>query len=255
MSEKQEGVCSGRWNEHGSKDECVEHCQRLENYQYNKPWYHIPPYGMEQKEEVTITAPIKSDGSPLTPFGIKLKIDAGECFLCESKGNRRGFCTKHFDRWRKGYLEHPVEGLWKPNRKSSPRKKVKMFDKKTIQAIVQNLDAAVKSIEGRKDTRGKVDYSCVPMETITGVARVFEKGKLKYGGSRTWMDGIKFSKLCSAIIRHTMDWFFKGLDKDEESGEHPLSHIIANAMMLLTFINNKKYDDRPNKYLDIRSKE
>jgi len=58
------------------------------------------------------------------------------------------------------------------------------------------------------------------------------------------MPGITFSKLFAATIRHLVDWFYLCKDKDDESGEHPLCHVIANCMMLLTFINNKKFDDR-----------
>jgi len=56
--------------------------------------------------------------------------------------------------------------------------------------------------------------------------------------------------LFSAIMRHLLDWFFKGIDKDVESGEHPLSHVIADAMMILSYLENKQFDDRPNKNLD-----
>lgn len=37
---------------------------------------------------------------------------------------------------------------------------------------------------------------------------------------------------------------FLRIDADRESGEHPLSHVIANCLMLLNFIKNKKFDDR-----------
>lgn len=76
------------------------------------------------------------------------------------------------------------------------------------------------------------------------VIRVFEKGFAKYHGTRTWLPGIMFSKLFSATMRHLTDWFYSSKDKDKESGEHPLCHVIANCLMLLSFINNRNYDDR-----------
>lgn len=99
-------------------------------------------------------------------------------------------------------------------------------------------------IEGRKGSEDKLDYSSVPLETLGGVVRVFEKGSVKYDGERTWMPGIPFSKLFSAALRHIIDWYYFGKNKDEESGEHPLSHVIANCMMLLSYIEDERFDDR-----------
>jgi len=98
--------------------------------------------------------------------------------------------------------------------------------------------------EGNKDEKDKLDWSYIPMEVLPGVARVFQKGGIKYKGKRTWLPGIKFSKLFAATWRHLFDWYFLNRNKDKESGEHPLYHVIANCMMLLTFIKNSDYDDR-----------
>lgn len=100
--------------------------------------------------------------------------------------------------------------------------------------------------EGKKETKDKLNWSVVPLDVMPGVIRVFEKGMIKYDGTRTWLPGIKFSKLFAATMRHLVDWFYLHKNEDEESKEHPLCHIIANCMMLLTFILNKEYDDRPN---------
>ncbi len=99
-------------------------------------------------------------------------------------------------------------------------------------------------IEGKKESKGKLDWSCLPMESLTGVIKVFEKGFAKYKGKNTWQPGIRFSKLFSATMRHLIDWFYFHKDKDAESGEHPLCHVIANCLILLTYIKNVAYDDR-----------
>lgn len=103
-----------------------------------------------------------------------------------------------------------------------------------------------KKEEGKKDTKGKLDWSYIPMEVLPGVARVFQKGGsiTEYNGKRTWLPGIKFSKLFVSTWRHLFDWYYLGKNKDKESGEHPLCHVIANCMMLLTYIKNTEYDDR-----------
>lgn len=105
-------------------------------------------------------------------------------------------------------------------------------------------------IEGHKDCKGKADWSVVPLDGMDGIIRVFEKGQIEHCGYRTWLPGIRYSKLFSAIMRHLTDWFFKGLNKDRKSGEHPLCHVAANCLMLLTYIPKKQvngfvYDDRP----------
>lgn len=98
--------------------------------------------------------------------------------------------------------------------------------------------------EGKKNLIGKAEWCVVPLNVMTGVVRVFESGAKTYGGGKTWLPGIRFSLLFSAICRHLFDWFYLGLNKDKMSGEHPLCHVIANCLMLLTFISNKKFDDR-----------
>ena len=98
--------------------------------------------------------------------------------------------------------------------------------------------------EGKKILTGKPEWCMVPMRAMTGVVRVFEAGAKTYGGGSTWLPGIKFSKLFSAICRHLFDWFYRGIDRDEKSWEHPLCHVIANCLMLLTFIDNRRFDDR-----------
>lgn len=99
-------------------------------------------------------------------------------------------------------------------------------------------------VEGKKELTGKPEWSVLPMDALVGVVRVFEKGALKYKGHKTWLPGIMFSKLFSANVRHLFDWFYFGRNVDKESGEHPLCHVIANCLMLLTFINNSRWDDR-----------
>ena len=101
-----------------------------------------------------------------------------------------------------------------------------------------------KEKEGKKILTGKPEWEMVPMEAMEGVVRVFERGFEKYGSHRTWLPGIRFSLLFSSICRHLFDWFYHGRNKDEESGQHPLCHVISNSLMLLTFINEKRFDDR-----------
>lgn len=124
------------------------------------------------------------------------------------------------------------------------RKQVPEKDRKLgifKQVLYDNLNPPK---EGKKNLTGKPEWCVVPMEAMEGVVRVFEGGAEVYGGGRTWLPGIRFSKLFSAICRHLFDWFYLGKNWDEKSGQHPLCHVIANCLMLLTFIDNKRFDDR-----------
>lgn len=121
-----------------------------------------------------------------------------------------------------------------------------MADFSEINKIIKEAKTCLMKIEeGKKELKGKLDWSCLPMDALRGTVRVFEKGVIKYQGTRTWLPGILFSKLFAATMRHLFDWYYLRIDADRESGEHPLCHVMANCLMLLTYIKNKKYDDRP----------
>jgi len=245
-----------------------------------QPWYHIPPNEMAQKQEDTIPAPIKEVAAKTWQEKYEYCSAATECLHCgkpKSKTNKlhAGLCKKTCsNRWRRNSILHPLYGEFISQNEIkmnwSKEKTQKIAAKKTLNGILDealrnvgpSLDAAVKRIEarynpvkeildeekrieGRKDTEGKADYSFMPMHVLEAVARVFEGGSKKYGGRMTWMPGIKYSLLFSAIMRHLFDWFFKCVDKDAESGEHPLAHVCADVMMILSYLGNKKFDDRP----------
>ena len=140
--------------------------------------------------------------------------------------------------WKVGEKIGPNEGNYRPVTPGIPWVLAEALPKD--KSVANNKTA----IEGKKNSKGKLDWSLLPYESLTGVVRVMEKGGSGYGGYRTWLPGIMFSRLFAAIMRHLIDWFVFVKDKDKESGEHPLCHVIANCMMLLTYINDKTFDDR-----------
>lgn len=107
-------------------------------------------------------------------------------------------------------------------------------------------------VEGRKDEKGKIDWSCMPFDSLEQVAIVFQKGATpeEYGKKRSWLPGIMFSRMFASIWRHLFRWFWKGQDVDDKSGCHHLAHVAANSLMLLTYIEKEQFDDRPNKKED-----
>jgi len=105
------------------KNECAESCIALQKYQQGQPHSDIDRY---RKVEPVLTEeasdvfpeiipeeePEKQKQTPLTPFGITLKKEAGECLLCERKAVRRDLCLRCYQRWWNGLEVHPAEGVW-----------------------------------------------------------------------------------------------------------------------------------------------
>ena len=269
---EEQGVCFGCPNEFGDKRKCLNTCKRREAYAAGREYFRIDyPYSssideddedtIEDIAENTIKDQIKD---PLQDnFVVEAqeeaqvvrkvypKIKKKPCLVCKTKILRakRGLCSKCYQLWYRGSIEHPILGAFKFSKKlieenimPEPKKEENIMPEPKKE---ENIMPEPKK-RGKKDSAGKLDWSFMPMQTLEGVARVFEKGAIpeKYNGRFTWLPGIKYSKMHSAIIRHLFAWFYKGVNIDPESGEHPLSHVIANAMILLSFCNNgKNFDD------------
>ena len=94
----------------------------------------------------------------------------------------------------------------------------------------------------------KLPYELIPWDTIDQVAEVFKYvyyTKAKYK-PRNWEEGLPASWLFASSMRHLKDWFQYGLDKDEETGIHPLAHVMCDVMFALALsIRGKLIDDRP----------
>jgi hypothetical protein len=85
----------------------------------------------------------------------------------------------------------------------------------------------------------------VPMNVMIGVARVFELGAKKYGLKNWRKQPVAMTTYYSAIHRHLVQFFEVGVDKDNESGQHHLDHVIASCMILRDGIDRKAIiDDR-----------
>lgn len=56
--------------------------------------------------------------------------------------------------------------------------------------------------------------------------------------------GLPWMELCGSCARHLSD-FIKGLDKDKETGLHPIAHLVFDGLMILDYVFMKKgTDDR-----------
>lgn len=87
------------------------------------------------------------------------------------------------------------------------------------------------SDEGIKHDEGKLRIDLIPPEVIEALAITFAHGAKKYGECN-WEKGMGVSRLWAAAQRHLWAWW-RGENKDGESGLNPLFHALASIAMLV----------------------
>lgn len=98
---------------------------------------------------------------------------------------------------------------------------------------------ALDSIEAVMDKRGvKYDDHKPPMSLLSRVAleaaaRVLAFGAKKYD-AWNWSNGIAYSRVVSALIRHALA-YADGEQFDPETGESHMAHVMCCAMFLLDY--------------------
>lgn len=103
---------------------------------------------------------------------------------------------------------------------------------------------------GARANQGKIALSLVPFHLFGGVARVLMSGKLKYAGWN-WARGMAWSVSFDCLLRHLFKWWFLGEERDPESGEHHLDHVLTNALFLRHYVlTYSDGDDRPPAHAD-----
>lgn len=100
--------------------------------------------------------------------------------------------------------------------------------------------------EGKKFDQGKVPYELIPPAALEEVAKVLAMGRDKYGAFN-WANGIAYSRIIGAILRHTFA-YLSGESKDKESGLSHMAHIAVNCFFLLHFEKYKPELDDRQKY-------
>ena len=95
-----------------------------------------------------------------------------------------------------------------------------------------------------KHDDGKLPFHLIPPEALEAMAETLQYGLSKYE-PRNWEPGMDHSKVFAAAQRHL--WaYWKGEDKDPESGVHHLFHAISCVAFLCTYIKKGLgKDDRP----------
>jgi hypothetical protein len=90
-------------------------------------------------------------------------------------------------------------------------------------------------------------FDLIPVEPLEEIARVYGYGTIKYAEDN-WRKGYSWRLNFGAMMRHA--WaFWRGEDKDPESGLHHLAHVAWHCLTLMWFQKYKsELDDRPFKF-------
>ena|ERR1700722_16157804 len=93
---------------------------------------------------------------------------------------------------------------------------------------------------GVKHDQEKPIMALLPPEALEEEAWVWTFGAKKYG-YWNWTKGLAYTRILSAILRHTMA-IMKGEDTDPESGKLHAAHIRCCAGMLIKFQKDNRTD-------------
>lgn len=95
-------------------------------------------------------------------------------------------------------------------------------------------------------SQDKAPYEYLEPVALDQIARAMKSGAEKYGYRNFVEEPIRARVYVGAILRHTFEWLI-GIDRDKDSGLHPLAHVGANVCVALAAIAAGKFiDDRHN---------
>lgn len=98
-----------------------------------------------------------------------------------------------------------------------------------------------KQDEGIKHDTDKPRYDLVPPDALAEVVTIFTYGSNKYQ-PRNWEKGMSWGRCFGAAMRHL--WaFWRGEDRDPESGHLHLAHAATNCLFLLSYYLRKIGED------------
>lgn len=96
---------------------------------------------------------------------------------------------------------------------------------------------------GTKYDQDKPRTDLLSSIALIEVAKVMGHGAKKYQ-EHNWRQGIKWSRLLGAAMRHLLA-YMRGEDKDPETGLSHMAHLACCAMFLIEYsVTHKDLDDR-----------
>ena len=96
--------------------------------------------------------------------------------------------------------------------------------------------------EGTKHDKEKPRTDLLPIYPLMEWSKVLTSGAKKYG-DHNWRQGIKYSRIYAAVLRHLFA-FWAGEDNDQETGLSHLTHALCEIGFLLEFTKRPDLDDR-----------
>lgn len=97
--------------------------------------------------------------------------------------------------------------------------------------------------EGVKYDGGKLRYDLIPADALEELAAIYTMGANKYE-DHNWRKGMSWSRPFAALMRHAWAWF-RGEDKDPESGLNHLAHAAWNCFTLINYSkSHPEFDNR-----------
>ena len=98
---------------------------------------------------------------------------------------------------------------------------------------------------GLRYNAGKLRYDLLPVDAIRELTKVMTMGAEKYE-ARNWEKGFKWMEDCFGSLQRHAQAFAGGEDRDAESGQLHMAHVMWNAMALVAFqLRGVGTDDRP----------
>lgn len=96
-----------------------------------------------------------------------------------------------------------------------------------------------------KHDQDKPNFSLVPMQILTDIARVREFGLKKYKDPNNWKN-VSIDRYTSAAMRHLIAFIEDPDSTDLESGLSHMSHVACNVAFICALLDqNKPQPDKP----------
>ncbi len=126
--------------------------------------------------------------------------------------------------------------------------KIDRLEKPNIFEEQKEFEAKKESLDALRYDDGKPRHDLIPSYSMNELAKIYTMGAKKYS-DWNWSKGMKWSRVLGSLKRH-LNYFEQGVDFDDESKLHHISHVIWNAVTLLEYYKLAPHlDDRQHNYL------